>query len=106
MAFKMKNPFKKKPYDPFGDIAAHNRLRNQKLKDARRDNEIATLDFNADPNVQAAKAGILMKEGQGDSDAKFKKELKKLENEFKANIIGANEFREKKKELLKKYKKS
>ena len=59
MAFKMRNPFKQK--DPFGDTKAHNKVRKQKLLDSRRDNEISKLDFESDPNVQAAKLGILYK---------------------------------------------
>ena len=42
---------------------------------------------------------------QKDMEASYKKELKKLEFDFRTGKIGGNEFREKKKTLLKKYKK-
>ena len=41
-----------------------------------------------------------------ESQESYEKELKQLERDFKANKIGGNELREKKKALIKKYKKA
>ena len=56
MAFKIKNPFTLP-----GDTKRHNKIRNQQLKDSKRNYEQAKYDFEANPDVMAKRAGFTMK---------------------------------------------
>ena len=69
MAFKMNNPLKQSLRDKLrmaknpGQVQTeqHNKMRDQALLDSERDYKQAKYDFEADPRVQAKKAGFTMK---------------------------------------------
>jgi hypothetical protein len=86
MAFKMSNPLKQSLRDKLrmaknpGQVQTeqHNRMRDQALLDSERDYKQAKYDFEADPRVQAKRAGFTMKGFPMHETSAFKQKIEKL----------------------------